>query len=301
MTEDVKIKIIELYSTGKGSTFISRELGLSKPTILKVLKDNSLTRKRDRCESLTYIEKEGYYIIERVCPLCQNIVETKSKHRTIACRNHFNMINKNSVCRKCVSVLQSGNGNPFYGRKHSIESKNQISKNRKNKGVGENNSMSNPEHRKKASENLKKKWDSGELENTRKFMSEVMKKTIKEGKIKAVIKSKDESIIKNMIEGLGYEVIQSYRVDTKVCDLYIPKLNLIIEYNGDYWHCNPKKYDSKYYNKKKSKYAWELWEYDNSKVDLIRNLNYNLEIVWESDFHYNKQIIKDIIKKYANN
>lgn len=301
MTDDIKIKIVELYSTGKGSTSISKELGLSKKSILKVLNDNSLIRKRDRCSTLTYIEKDGYYIIERICPLCKNVVESKSKHKTIACRNHFNTVNKNSVCKKCVSVLQSGEGNPFYGRKHTYKSKNQISKSRKNKGVGENNSMSNPEHRKKASENLKKRWDNGELEHVRKFMSDLMKKTIKEGKIKSTIKSKDESIIKNMIEQMGYEVIHSYRIETKICDLYIPELNLIIEYNGDYWHCNPKKYHPNYYNRKKSKYAWELWEYDNSKVDLIRNLNYNLEIVWESDFHYNKQIIIDIIQKYANN
>ena len=40
----------------------------------------------------------------------------------------------------------------------------------------------------------------------------------------------------------------------------------IIEFNGDYWHCNPNKYDGEYFNKRKQKYAKEIWEYDRLKV-----------------------------------
>ena len=35
------------------------------------------------------------------------------------------------------------------------------------------------------------------------------------------------------------------------CDFVVPELKLCIEYFGDYWHCNPKKYDANYLNKKK--------------------------------------------------
>jgi G:T-mismatch repair DNA endonuclease (very short patch repair protein) len=66
-----------------------------------------------------------------------------------------------------------------------------------------------------------------------------------------------------------------------------------------YWHCNPLKYDANYYNQKKKKFAWELWEYDSSKLDLIRNYGYNLYVIWESDFKNNNKIIEDIISKYA--
>jgi G:T-mismatch repair DNA endonuclease (very short patch repair protein) len=75
-------------------------------------------------------------------------------------------------------------------------------------------------------------------------------------------------------------------------------LNLIIEYNEDYWHCNPKKYDKNYFNQKKSKYAWQLWEYDQSKLDLIKSKGYNIEVIWEFDFKSNKTIIEEIIFKY---
>jgi G:T-mismatch repair DNA endonuclease (very short patch repair protein) len=73
---------------------------------------------------------------------------------------------------------------------------------------------------------------------------------------------------------------------------------LIIEYNGDYWHCNPKKYEANYYNQKKQKFAKELWEYDKNKVDLILKKGYNLEVVWESDLKNDHTIINKLIKKY---
>jgi len=72
----------------------------------------------------------------------------------------------------------------------------------------------------------------------------------------------------------------------------------MIEYNGDYWHCNPKKYNKEYYHKIKNKTAEQIWEYDLNKVDLIKNYGYNLEIVWETDYENNPKIIEEILKKY---
>ena len=125
-----------------------------------------------------------------------------------------------------------------------------------------------------------------------------MKNTIRSGKIKSSITSKNEKVIIDIIKKLGYKAIQSFRVDTKICDVFIPDLNLIIEYFGDYWHCNPIKYDTNYFNKKKNKFAWELWKYDKSKLDLIKSCGYNVEVIWEKQFRNNEQIIENIISKY---
>ena len=103
----------------------------------------------------------------------------------------------------------------------------------------------------------------------------------------------------NEIKKLGYNVKHSLKVDSKICDIYIPSLNLIIEYFGDYWHCNPKKYDSNFFNKKKSKFAWELWDYDKKKIDLIKSYGYNLEVVWEGDLKLNNKLIEIIIQNYV--
>ena len=111
--------------------------------------------------------------------------------------------------------------------------------------------------------------------------------------------SKREKEIVGELKLLGYKTIHSYRVDSKICDVFIPSLNLIIEYFGDYWHCNPKKYEPDYFNKKKNKFAWELWDYDKKKIDLIKSYGYNLEVVWEGDLKFNNKLIELIIENYV--
>jgi len=301
MDQELKDKIISEYLSGKGSTTIERELKVYKPGILKVLKDSGITRKRDRCKSLKIIEDSNSFYVIHKCPSCGGDIKISSKTKIIACRNHYNAINKNSLCKPCSLKLQLGEGNPFYGKKHKIDSKRKMSDSRKGKGTGKNNAMSNDKWRQKARKNLIKKWESGDLDHMKKRMSEKMKETRRFGKLKSVIVSKKELEIIQNIKSLGFEVIGSYKVDTKICDVYIPKLNLIIEYNGDYWHCNPKKYDKDYFNVKKNKYAWEIWDYDKSKLDLIKNEGYNLEVIWEGDLKNNNKLINNIIKKYVKN
>jgi very-short-patch-repair endonuclease len=290
--------VIKEYLSGKSSLVLSVEFGVSKPVILNVIRKHNVVRKRDRCDNIEYRYDGGYYVVERICPTCKKTMETKSKDKAIACRNHFNKLNENRDCKPCSLEKQMGTGNPFYGKKHNKKTKNQISKSRKGKGVGNDNAMSNPEHREKAHTNLKKKWDSGEMEHVRQMFSETMKETRRLGKIKSIIRSKKEKEIIKEIKKMGYEVEHSLKIDTKICDIYIPKLNLVIEYNGDYWHCNPKKYDANYYHQVKKKTAQEMWEYDNNKIDLIKRNGYNLVIVWESDLKGDPNLINKIITKY---
>jgi G:T-mismatch repair DNA endonuclease (very short patch repair protein) len=290
--------IIKEYLGGKSSLVLEKEMGVSKPSILKILKKYNVTRRRDRCKSLDIKKNGDKYVILRKCPKCDNNIKTTSKDRTIACRNYFNAINENRKCVKCMGESFNGDGNHFYGKIHSKESKEKISKSRKGKATGDKNSMANLVWRKKASNNLKKKWDSGEMEHARKIMSDTMKETRRSGKLKSVMRSKKEKEIIVEIKKMGYVVEHSLRVETKICDIFIPSLNLIIEYNGDYWHCNPKKYKSDYFNQKKQKTAKELWDYDKHKIDLIREKGYNLEIVWESDLKKDHTLINKLIKKY---
>ena len=290
--------VIDKYSEGLSAKKIGEIFGVSKTPILRILNKHGLVRKRDRCNQLDIQQDENTYFILKTCNRCKNETKITSTDSTIACRNYFNSISNNSLCKKCSLELQKGKGNPFYGKKHTNKTKTQISENRKGKAIGELNSMSKIENRKKVSTQLKKKWDSGDLDNLRHFLSEKIKQTIRDGKFKGVIKSKAEKIILDQIKNIGYFPYQSYRVDTKICDIFVPELNLIIEYNGDYWHCNPKKYDKDYFNEKKGKYAWELWEYDEKKLELIRNFGYNLEVVWEDDYKSDKTIINNIINRY---
>jgi len=272
-------QIISEYKNGKSSIEIVKIVGLSKPTILKVLNKHNLIRKRDRCLSLN-IKKDGnkYYVL-RKCPMCKNDVKTSSKDKTIACRNHFNKINNNSLCRICMGKNNTGEGNPFYGKKHSKKTKKQISKNRKGKAIGENNSMAKLENREKLKEILLKRIEINPINFNNRSKSEI---------------EIFEKIKKQFTNTKHSKVLRPY-----ICDIFIPELNLIIEYNGDYWHCNPNKYNFDYYHELKKMFAEEIWNYDKKKIDLIKSNGYNLEVIWETEYNKNPKLINKIIKKYV--
>lgn len=270
--------IIEEYKKGKSSLEITKIVDYSKATILKILHKHNLIRKRDRCHNLNYEYDGKYYILYRTCPTCNNQIPTKSKDKTITCRNHFKKINGNIDCKECSLLKQHGEGNPFYGKKHTKKTKNKISKSRKGKATGKDNSMANPEYRLRATENRLKK--------------------IKNNTIKHYNRSKAEKEIFKQIKKIYPNSKHSVVIGNFICDIYIPELNLILEYNGDYWHCNPEVYKKNYHHKIKSKTAEEIWEDDKIKVDFIKSKNYNIEILWEKTYKSNPKIIKNLLLEY---
>ena len=65
--------------------------------------------------------------------------------------------------------------------------------------------------------------------------------------------------------------------------------NKLIEFNGDYWHCNPSKYSFDYFNKRKNMTAKEIWEYDKEKINTAESYGYKVLVVWESEYNENKE------------
>lgn len=58
----------------------------------------------------------------------------------------------------------------------------------------------------------------------------------------------------------------------------------IIEFNGDYWHANPKIYKKDYINKTLNLTAYEIWKKDEKRKKYIQKQGYQLYVVWESDY-----------------
>lgn len=70
--------------------------------------------------------------------------------------------------------------------------------------------------------------------------------------------------------------------------------NKIIEYNGDYWHCNPKIYNKDFYNKSRKLLASDIWKRDTDKITKAIDAGYDVLIIWENQYKSNS---KDIINK----
>lgn len=70
----------------------------------------------------------------------------------------------------------------------------------------------------------------------------------------------------------------------------------VIEFNGDYWHCNPKLYESTD-RIKGNRTANDVWERDHKKIQTAIDFGYNVLVVWESEFLKNKEgTIERVIK-----
>ena len=104
-------------------------------------------------------------------------------------------------------------------------------------------------------------------------------------------KSKFSVATHNILNKLGIEKIESevfirlpnasYTVDFMLND------KIIIECYGDYWHCNPTKYDGTYFHKQIRKLASEIWEYDENRIDRLTNAGYFSIIIWETEWRRN--------------
>jgi hypothetical protein len=78
MDNKIKNKIIKEHLKGKGSTTIEKEIGIPKRTILKILNDEGIVRKRDRCHSLDITKDGEKYYVTRKCPKCDKDVSVRS-------------------------------------------------------------------------------------------------------------------------------------------------------------------------------------------------------------------------------
>jgi hypothetical protein len=71
----------------------------------------------------------------------------------------------------------------------------------------------------------------------------------------------------------------------------------VIEFNGDYWHCNPLKYQPDFFHTIKQKTALEIWENDYKKQLLAKQAGYDIMVIWENDWDLNQQkVINNIIE-----
>ena len=77
--------------------------------------------------------------------------------------------------------------------------------------------------------------------------------------------------------------------------------NLLLELNGVYWHCSPKKYKAndlvKFPNGIIIK-AKDKWDYDEQKQQYGRECGYDVAVIWEDEFSEN--VLLDTINQYNN-
>jgi len=82
-----------------------------------------------------------------------------------------------------------------------------------------------------------------------------------------------------------------------IADGYDPYTNTLYEFNGDFWHGNPKKYNAKDINPISKIAFGTLYNQTIEKQKILRSLGYNVVSIWESDFVKYQQYIKKAKKR----
>lgn len=67
-------------------------------------------------------------------------------------------------------------------------------------------------------------------------------------------------------------------------DIFSGPMKTVIEFNGDYWHCNPTIYSGSFVHPWKHKTAEQIWEEDKRRLDVLSDKGYHTFVVWEKDY-----------------
>ena len=146
----------------------------------------------------------------------------------------------------------------------------------------------------KSKEHAEKCRENGRSEKSIKANREKMYNKLMSGEF-SLSSDIEKEFIKECIQPLNIEYTTQYYIKEirHYCDVYISNKNLIIEFQGDYWHGNPKKYTKD----KLSDYQLKRIKKDEELRKYCSEHGINLVEVWESDYNSNSNNIKKMLNE----
>lgn len=275
------------------------------------------------CQHEGYREKKSERIKSN-CIFCNNEFEdTEYRIKTIG---------KKYCSRKCKDTHQKelyrGEGNPVYGQEHTEEWKkwqsdrvtkmwesdehrqkvkdgqerfrdenghwcgtDEDSKNKRKETWIKNYGV---DHDWKV-KGIREKCDITSIERYGKTALEIACEEFKKTGLTSIEKSIKEILEANRVEFENYFYVYFNEKKYKIYDFYLPKYNLLIEADGDYWHGNPKKFLE--LNEQ------QITNIDNDKFknQLAKKKGYKLIRFWENEIQekdFESKLLK-IISKYG--
>lgn len=122
-----------------------------------------------------------------------------------------------------------------------------------------------------------------------KMSNTAIENLIKSGKTR---RSGLEIGFENVLQELNLNFTHSYYVESikKIYDFYLPDHNILIEVDGDFWHCNPKKFNEPVCKSQEINLI-----NDEFKNKWAQENGYKLLRFWEDDINNNIKLVKQIL------
>lgn len=219
---------------------------------------------------------------------------------------------------------RTGKNNPFYGKKHSEETKkiliekcSEATKKLWEDEEYRNKVISNATGVKRTDEfkEIQRKHAIEQFKdnNQKKLRSICMSNSWKNGTIvfnrhDSINESKQEKEFVKLIESMGYNVTKRpflYNENGKKRHLFpdgiIESEKIIIEYNGSFWHADPKRgyKETDIIHHKAT--AREIWDRDLEKTKVYEKNGYRVFVIWSDEFINNKEFCLERFKKFIEN
>ena len=141
--------------------------------------------------------------------------------------------------------------------------------------------MGEKEYHKRKSERSKEVWKNKTIEEKTEWIQKSIHCHFVDDD--GIYTSKQELLLREKLIKLGFEIETQKRIENFYYDILLKGTNIIIEYNGVYWHADPKKYkpDDILFGNKTAK---EIWKKDSFKKEIANKNGYNVITIWEDEF-----------------
>lgn len=243
------------------------------------------------------------YKLNRICPICGTKISDK---------------NKSGFCNRHRD--RTGKNNPFFGKHHSKETVEQIKKTCavRTHELWQNEDYRNhvidgatglkrsdefkelqrqhaleqfedPEQREIRAKRMRQSWIDGVIHKNEHYSPNFSKEQIQFGE-------ELQKLLGDKADKLEFHATINYD-ESKWLFPDFRFNNFIIEYNGTFWHADPKKFnaDDIVHHEIKAK---EIWERDENRRSIFKKLGYILIEVWSDDYKANKeQVLNEIVRK----
>lgn len=239
-------------------------------------------------------------ILERTCPTCGTTITYGSKYTASKAEN------VGKVCKECAmrAVAQSSSSREKhrqYGHAH------------KDEVIARMRAGWTEESRQRHRESIKAYYstEEGRLKQQKKgldahadpgskFNTEEHKTRRREFALKGLQIahqrrspfSKGEKVLAELLKSDGFELNSGRQmIEGCIPDIVHRDKKIIVEYYGDYYHCNPEisRYTPDFWNKCKKMSAADVWRHDEERLQRLRDSGYTVTVVWESDFKWDPQ------------
>ncbi len=218
-----------------------------------------------RCLKCSKIERGN----RNKCSDCGKKIRGKKSKRCLDCyTKHVEIV---TICKYCSKRLTNNKSETCYKCFVDIVVKTEEYKEAKSKESIE--VWSRPEHLEAAKKRGRERW--ADPEKRRKILKLDDKN---HGYISSKLQDKYEEIF------FEYGFLKNVRVGNYYPDYCNKARKILVEINGDYWHCNPKLgWEATDIHPHNKKLVSEIWKYDEKKIKEYKSLNYTPIVIWEKE------------------